>query len=409
MNRSLAVRQVGRSLTRFKARSVLGALGIIVSVLATVYVLSVAGSVRVTFDKFVTQLYPSDVVVVGSGPGMWGGGGVDGQPMRVRDVDAVMSSVPGIKAYDIAASPGPRDVKVGDRNTRVYILGNGAQAPQVRRRTVSSGAYLDEADISSRGRVALMGETAVRALFGDTSPIGSTIYLDNTPFMVKGVLEPLGVSPHGDDQDNVIIVPYTVALDNFMKVDYVPQVAYQVADVSRMSEVAEQIVAVMRKQHGITEGRRNDFSLIIPSDMQQRMTRSFGTLKLFVGLICGAAFLISALVVMGVMGVSVRQRTSELGLRKAVGADQSEVSGQILWEALLIALAGCAIGAVLAGVTLYATAPLLAKKFGFVGIGMSLSAVLVGVLAALATGALGAWLPARRAGRLDPVAALRMR
>jgi putative ABC transport system permease protein len=109
------------------------------------------------------------------------------------------------------------------------------------------------------------------------------------------------------------------------------------------------------------------------------------------------------------MQVSVRQRTSELGLRKAVGADEPAVRGQILWEALVIALAGCAVGAVLAGVTLYATAPLLARKFGFAGVGLSLSAILVGVLAALLTGALGAWLPARRAGRLDPVAALRMR
>jgi len=85
------------------------------------------------------------------------------------------------------------------------------------------------------------------------------------------------------------------------------------------------------------------------------------------------------------------------------------VRGQILWEALVIALAGCAVGAVLAGITLYATAPLLARKFGFAGVGISPSAILIGVLAAVVTGVLGAWLPARKAGRLDPVAALRMR
>ena len=409
MNRSLAVRQVARSLTRFKGRSVLGGIGIIVSVLATIYVVSVAGTVRGTFDRFIGRLYPSDVIVVGSGPGMWGGGGVDGQPMRLRDVNAVISSVPGIAASDITVAAGSRDVKVETRNTRVYVTGSGARAPQVRRRTTSAGAFIDEADVSSRARVALLGETTARALFGEASPIGSAIFIDNVPFRVKGLLEPLGVSPHGDDQDNVIVLPYTVVMDNLLKVDYVPQVGYQVADVTRMSEVKEQIVAVMRKQHGITDGRKNDFSVIVPTDMQQRVARSFGTIKLFVALICAAAFLISALVVLGVMQVSVRQRTSELGLRKAVGADQSEVSGQILWEAVVISLAGCAIGAVLAGVTLYATAPLLAKKFGFVGLGVSVPAILVGVLAALATGALGAWLPARRAGRLDPVAALRMR
>ena len=409
MNRSLAVRQVARSLTRFKGRSVLGGLGIVVSVLATVFVVSAAGTVRGTFEKFVGQLYPSDVIVVSSGRNMWGGGGVDGQPMRLRDVEAVASSVPGIAARDVTAYVGREDVKVGDRNVRVLVAGGGAQGPQVRRRTVSDGAYFDEGDVSSRARVALLGTTVVRALYGETSPIGSTIFIANMPFRVKGVLEPLGVSPHGDDQDNVINIPYTVVMDSFLKSDIVPQVAYQVRDAARMQEVVEQIKAVLRHQHGLAEGRLNDFSIIVPTDMQQRVTRTFGTLKLFVALICGAAFLISALVVLGVMQVSVRQRTSELGLRKAVGADEPAVRGQILWEALVIALAGCTIGAVLAGVALYATAPMFAKKFGFVGLGISSSAILVGVIAAVVTGALGAWLPARRAGRLDPAIALRMR
>ena len=409
MNRSLAIRQVARSLTRFKGRSVLGGLGIVVSVLATVFVLSAAGTVRGTFEKFVARLYPTDVITVGSGRGMWGGGGSDGQPMRLRDIDAVMSSVPGITARDVSAVAGPRDVKAGDRSSRVMVVGTGAEAPQVRRRGASVGTYLDEADVNARARVALVGTTAARLLFGEVSPIGATIYIDNVPFKVKGVLEPLGVSPHGDDQDKVIVVPYTVVMESFLKADSVPQVGYQVADTARMAETVAAIINVMRSRHGITEGRQNDFYVIQPTDMQKRVASSFGTIRLFVVLICGAAFLISALVVLGVMQVSVRQRTSELGLRKAVGADEPEVRGQILWEALVIALAGCAVGAVLAGVTLYATAPLLAKKFGFVGLGISLSAILIAVLAALVTGALGAWLPARKAGRLDPVAALRMR
>jgi ABC-type antimicrobial peptide transport system permease subunit len=409
MNRPLAIRQVARSLTRFKGRSVLGGLGIVVSVLATVFVLSAAGTVRGTFDKFIAQLYPTDVITVGSGRGMWAGGGSDGQPMRLRDIDAVASSVPGILARDVSAIAGPRDVRAGDRSSRVMVVGTGAQAPQVRRRGASVGQYLDEADVSARARVALVGATAARSLFGEASPVGATIYVDNVPFKVKGVLESLGVSPHGDDQDKVIVVPYTVVMESFLKTDQVPQVGYQVADATRIGETITAITNVMRSQHGITEGRQNDFYIIQPSDMQKRVAGSFATIRLFVGLICGAAFLISALVVMGVMQVSVRQRTSELGLRKAVGADGPEVRGQILWEALVIALAGCAIGAVLAGITLYATAPLLARKFGFASLGISLSAILVGVAAALVTGALGAWLPARKAGRLDPVAALRMR
>ena len=409
MNRTLAIRQVAGSLTRFKARAVLGGIGIVVSVLATVFVLSVGGTVRATFDRFVARLYPSDVIVVNSGPGMWGGGGSGGQPMRLRDVDAVMASVPQIVARDVSATAGRRDVKVGDRNTRVFVAGSGAQAPQVRRRSAGTGAYLDDADVRSRSRVALLGPSTARVLFGEMSPVGSTIFLDNLPFRVKGVLQAVGVSPHGDDEDNVIIVPYTVVMDSLLKVDYVSQVAYKIADASQMDAIGERIAAVMRAQHGITDGRPDDFAVIMPRDIQQRMARSFGTLKLFVVLICGAAFLVSALVVLAVMQVSVRQRTPELGLRKAVGADASEVRAQILWEALVIACVGCVIGAILAWVGVYAVGPILAKKFGLAGLGISLLAVAFGVISALATGLIGAWLPARRAGQLDPVEALRMR
>jgi hypothetical protein len=101
----------------------------------------------------------------------------------------------------------------------------GTQAPAVRRRTAIEGEFIDQADVDSRARVALVGVTAAQALFGDESPVGTTVFIDNMPFQVKGVLERVGVSPHGDDEDNVIVVPYTVVMESLVKVDYVRQVA----------------------------------------------------------------------------------------------------------------------------------------------------------------------------------------
>lgn len=407
MNRQLAIRNVLRSLMRFKARTLLAGFGIVISVLATVFILSMGGSVRSTFEAFVDRMYPADVVAVIAGANFWGGG-FGAQSMRLRDAAAVERSVPDIVASDVMVYAGSRDLKAGEHRTRVGIRGAGADFPQVRRRPVAEGAAFDDADIETRARVVLLGRTTARALFGDASPVGETFFIENTPYRVKGVLRELGVSPHGDDEDNVLYVPYTVVMDNISKVDFVPQVAFQVRDAARIDEVGQQIAAVLRVQHGIAEGRSDDFSIIVPRDIQERVARTFRTINLFAALICAAAFLISALVVLGVMHVSVRQRVPELGLRKAVGADAGAIRSQILLEALVIAAIACGLGAVLAWLTVYFTAPVLARQFGIDGAQMTALGVVIGAAAAFVTGLLGAWLPARRASRLDPVEALRM-
>jgi putative ABC transport system permease protein len=408
MNSELFVRTVVRRLTRFKARALLMSLGVIVSVLATVLVASLSGTIHSAFDGFIGRIYPDDGITLVAGSSFMGGG-LGRDSLRVKDVEAVAAAVSAIVEWAPQNSAGRRDIKVGERNTRAFVLGYSDKHPDVRRQSVSQGEFFTAAEVATRSRVALLGQTTARALFGGSSPVGATLFVDNVPYRVRGVLESLGMSPHGDDLDDVIAVPYTVVMDSLAKVHFLRAASFRIARAEDTESVAERIRTIMRQRHDIRAGQRDDFTVVTPRQMHEMVASTFRTLNLFVVLICAAAFLVSALVLLAVMLASIRQRTPEIGLRKAVGADLAHIRDQVIAEVTIIAAAGCAVGIVLAYPLIAVIRPLLAAKFGFTGAAISLNAVAIATSAALITGVLGALLPALRAARLDPVDALRIR
>ena len=409
MNRELFLHTVFARLTRFKGRALLMALGIIVSVLATVLVGSLSGTIRATFDGFIGRLYPDDGITLVAGTNFMGGGGLGRDSLRLKDVEAVVAALPAIVAWDPTNSAGRRDIKVGDRNTRVGVAGYSEKYGEVRRHLVREGEAFTADEVAGRSRVALIGPTTARTLFADSSPVGATLFIDNVPYRVKGLLEPLGMSPHGDDLDNVVAVPYTVVMDSILKVDFVRGAGFKVAHAEDVDAVSQQIVAIVRQRHDIRAGQADDFTVITPTQMHAMVAKTFGTLNLFVVLICAAAFAVSAIVLLNVMLATIRRRTAEIGLRKAVGADTADIRDQVVSEVVVIAAAGCVAGVVMAYPLMAFIAPRLAAKFGFTGATVSLSAVAIAAVAAIVTGLIGALWPALRAARLNPVDALRVR
>jgi putative ABC transport system permease protein len=407
MNSELFVRTVVRRLTRFKGRALLMSLGVIVSVLATVLVASLSGTIHAAFDGFIGRIYPDDGITLAAGAGFMGGG-LGRDNLRVKDVEAIAAAVPAIVAWAPQNSAGRRDIKVGERNTRAVVVGYSDKHPEVRRQSVAEGEFFTADEVAARARVVLLGRTTARALFGDSSPVGATLFVDNAPYRVRGVLESLGMSPHGDDLDEVIAVPYTVVMDSLVKADFLRAASFRIARAEDAESVAEQIRAILRQRHDLRAGQRDDFTVVTPRQMHQMVASTFRTLNVFVVLICAAAFVVSALVLLAVMLASVRQRTAEIGLRKAVGADLAHIRDQVIAEVTVIAAAGCAFGIMLAYPLIAAIGPLLAARFGFAGATISLNAVAIATSAALITGVLGALWPALRAARLNPVDALRM-
>jgi putative ABC transport system permease protein len=406
MNRELFVRTVLRRMTRFKGRALLMSLGVVVSVLATVLVASLSGTIRSAFDGFIGRLYPDDGITLVAGSSFMGGG-LGRDNLRVKDVEAVAAALPAIVAWDPSNMAGRRDIKIGDRVTRVLVAGSSARYPKVRRHYAMEGAFFTADEVAARSRVALIGPTTARTLFAGSSPVGATLFIDNVPYQVKGLLEPRGMSPHGDDLDDVVMVPYTVVMDSILKMDFLRGASFKVARADDAEAIAEQMRTIMRERHDIRAGQRDDFTVVTPRQMHEMVASTFRTLNLFVVLICAAAFLVSALVLLAVMLASIRQRTPEIGLRKAVGADLAHIRDQVISEVTVIAGAGCAVGIVLAYPLIAIIGPLLAARFGFTGATISLNSIVIATAAALVTGVVGALWPAMRAARLNPVDALR--
>ncbi len=406
MNPALLFSTVLRRLGRFKLRSIFMGLGITVGVLAAVLLQTAVLSIEESFTSFINHSYPAGSMVVMAGTGFMAGSAGGRPNLQISDVEAIVNSL-GIKQWDPAITIGPRDIKQEDNIGLVNVSGFSEQAETVRSRSTQEGEFFSAEEVRNRSNVALIGSTTAKTLFPGRSPVGANLFINNVVFRVKGVLETTGVDPHGGDQDNTIWIPYTTLMDKVMKTRQISAATLMVEDPSRMDELQKEVTQILRERHQIGEGQQDDFSIVTPVSMRQLRSRTSGTWSLFVRLIVGTVFLVSALVILSIMQISIKGRTAEIGLRKAVGARPRDLQLQIVLEVLVVSLIASVIGLVLAQIGTTMLAPALAQKFGVKEMHPQLLVIGMAVGLALLTGLLGGLWPARRAARLNPVQALK--
>ncbi len=250
--------------------------------------------------------------------------------------------------------------------------------------------------------MALIGETAARALFGDEDPLDAEIQIGSAPFRVTGVLERFGTDIHGMDRDNEIVIPVTTAMRRVMNVDVLRAVKLLVRDPERVDQTQKAVTRVLRERHGLAEGQPSDFTLLSSSFVQKNVAKVQRVLFLYLPLVAAISLLAGAAVQATLMLSSVSERVAEIGLRRAVGARPGDIRLQFLLETAIVAVGGGLVGAA-AGSSL---AVFLAGRV-HLGAGFSPVAVGLGLAVSAGTGLLAGVLPARRAARLDPAAALR--
>jgi len=401
MNGRLLVHTVFARLVRYRGKTALLVLGIALGVAAMVAITLFADGAIRSFARYTRIVYPTDSVVVA---------GDEGGAITLADVEALRAALPEIVDWDPLVRAGGRVLKNGDRNVRVGVQGYSERAAQVRRRGVQQGDFFTADDVATRGRVALLGTTTVEALFGSTSPpispIGAEIFIDNLRFEIRGVLQSAGADLHGGDLDQAVWIPFTTALD-LTKSDSLTSASLQLADPALTEGVGERVAATLRERHAIKVGYADDFAVTTPRGIGNRVNGMSAMIDRFITVAVTIVCTVAALVVVGVMLASVKQRTAEIGLRRALGARRRDLRLQIVLEVAVLSVAAWALGLASAWGLLRALAPLLRDGVGVEVAAPSASLVLATVAAAAVTGLIGSLPAALKAARLDPVEALR--
>ncbi|NLS97121.1 MAG: FtsX-like permease family protein [Planctomycetaceae bacterium] len=402
-----------RALGKNKMRAGLTVLGVVIGIAAVTTMVSIGQSAGdLVQGEF--QAFGSNVIVVIPAS------------MRQRGVHQGFGSRPTLTADDctaisehcdsvMAASP-----IVGAGGQLIYgnnnwspreMMGVGTQYLTVRNWEIARGGFFTERDIAGAAKVCVIGHTIVAKLFQTTNPLGETIRIRNIPFEVIGVLEEKGANLVGDDQDNVVLAPYTTIRKRLRgsEFDNVDVIFASAKSPELMSEAQHEMRQLLFERHRIPPGEEADFEVKDTAEIAAFLDKVTGTMTILLASIAGISLLVGGVGIMNIMLVSVTERTREIGIRLAVGARSYDILFQFLVEATLLSAIGGAIGFALGwgastGITMLINSMTSGTKWPIV---VSFKAATIAILFSSAVGMFFGFFPALRASRMDPIEALR--
>ncbi|MBI2215501.1 MAG: ABC transporter permease [Acidobacteria bacterium] len=403
MNAIRLVRHSIRAISRYKQRSAFIMLGSFVGTAALTLVVAVGAGAERKMLSTVRQLFGvSSIIVMAGGAHLMGPPRANAARLTLDDIEAIASDVSAVEIWDPQQALPEASVRYEGRTATARVLGQSERAERAWQRTVTRGVFIDETAVRASARVALIGETTARELFGDGDPIGQEILVGNVPLRIVGILEPFGTDLHGMDRDDEVVVPISTMMRRLMNVDTIILAKILVRDPSQVEGAVRDITRVLRERHGIPAGRPDDFTLVSPITVQKMVARTERILKLYLPLVAAIALLVATIVAAALMLASVNERVGEIGLRRAVGARVEDVLLQFVVETSATMLSGGLLGVIAGSVAAEAIAARL-----HLGQLLPWRAALLGIVVSIITGILAGVLPARRAARLDPVEALR--
>jgi putative ABC transport system permease protein len=393
-----------RALVRNKLRAFLTMLGIIIGVASVIAMLAIGEGSKASIRSQMSSMGTNMVMVM---PNFQRRGGVSlgassSMALKYSDVEAIRKdavSVSGVSP-EVRASG---QVIYSNQNTQTTIYGVTEEYLKIRKLDIQSGRIFNATEVLGMSKVCILGQTVVKNLFGaGADPVGLSIRIQKLPFLIIGVLKDKGESGMGQDQDDLILAPYTTVQRRLAAIDYINGIYASAITEEKSDRAITEITETLRRTHKLKESAEDDFRVMSQSELIATVSSITDMLTILLGAIAGISLLVGGIGIMNIMFVSVTERTREIGLRMSIGGRGKDILKQFLVESILLSILGGSVGVILG----YLIAKGAGSLMSIVPI-VQVQTVLLAFTVCFAIGVFFGWYPARKAANLNPIDALR--
>jgi putative ABC transport system permease protein len=379
-------------------------LGIIIGIASVIAMVSIGQSSSQSINNQISGMGTNLIMVMRTSQRQGGVnvGSSNVQTLKASDVDAIRTQAKQISAVSPLVNASGQLVN-GANNWPGSMQGGNSELLSIRKYSIASGTNFTEQDVRNSAKICVVGKTVVDNLFPNgENPLGKSIRFNKIPFKIIGVLESKGQNQMGQDQDDVVIAPYTTVQKRILAITYIHMIMASARSEETANEATDEIESILRSEHKLKPAQESDFDVRTQQEMLEMMNSVTGFLTILLAAIASISLLVGGIGIMNIMYVTVTERIKEIGLRMSIGAKNKDILLQFLCESIILSLIGGIIGILLGLLISYGAS----KGLNWPYI-VSVPAVGMSFLVCAATGIFFGWYPAKKAASLDPINALR--